>query len=519
MKIYNTINLQPSTSLNPDERSWIYNGLDCCVTLEIQQRLRADLALEPDNVKETYATAMRKLAPVNYMCLKGLRIDAAARSRSVTEYKIELGRLNQNFDRIMNAAVDYTINWRSHVQVKRLFYETFELKKIRKRDSKGFFSPTANNDALERLCFYHYPQVFARYILAMRNLGKKISFLETAFDPDGRMRTSLNISGTDTGRFSSRFSAFGTGNNLQNVEERLRRVFVADPGYIFVNVDLAQADARNVGARIWESFYDSHGAEVAGKYLDTCESSDLHTRVCSMAWQELDWPDPWDDKKAKEVAEALAYRHYTYRFMAKKLGHGTNYYGQPPTMSLHTKIDELTIQNFQSRYFKAFPLIPKWHAWVFEQLKTTGQITTLFGRRRFFFDRYKDPRTLRKAIAYEPQSMTGEFLDRGWLQLWDSMPEVQLLLPVHDSILFQVPYEAVNELVPKALELLKVTLMLKAGRKYNIPLEAKTGFNWGDAKKNVKTGLWENENGLKDWSGKETRNAPKVKTRLAHYLS
>ena len=270
---------------------------------------------------------------------------------------------------------------------------------------------------------------------------------------------------------------------------------------------------------MWEIFLDEKGPEAAGKYLDTCESGDLHTKVCAMVWKELDWPNPWDDSKAKKIAEAIAYRHYTYRFMAKKLGHGTNFYGQPHTMAMETKMEELRIERFQIVYFNNFPLIPKWHDWVYEQLKTVGQLTTLFGRRRFFFDRYKDPRTLRKAIAYEPQSTTGEFLDRGWIQLWDKMPELQLLLPVHDSILFQIPYEAVNELVPRALKLMKIEIELKGGRMFTIPLEAKTGFNWGDSKKDEKTGLWENGNGLRVWSGKEERSAPKVKTRLRDYLS
>jgi DNA polymerase I-like protein with 3'-5' exonuclease and polymerase domains len=46
------------------------------------------------------------------------------------------------------------------------------------------------------------------------------------------MRTSYNIAGTRTGRLSSSFSEFGaSGTNFQNIEERLREIFVADPGH------------------------------------------------------------------------------------------------------------------------------------------------------------------------------------------------------------------------------------------------------------------------------------------------
>jgi len=66
------------------------------------------------------------------------------------------------------------------------------------------------------------------HIKAMRDLGKKVSVLKTEIDPDGRIRTSYNIGGTTTGRLSSSFSEFGTGTNLQNIEESLRSVFIAD---------------------------------------------------------------------------------------------------------------------------------------------------------------------------------------------------------------------------------------------------------------------------------------------------
>jgi len=71
----------------------------------------------------------------------------------------------------------------------------------------------------------------------MREIQKKIDFLKTGVDPDGRIRTSYNIPGTNTGRFSSSYSEFGTGGNLQNVEESLRSVFIADWGWKFAKFD------------------------------------------------------------------------------------------------------------------------------------------------------------------------------------------------------------------------------------------------------------------------------------------
>jgi hypothetical protein len=100
-----------------------------------------------------------------------------------------------------------------------------------------------------------------RHLYLLREHGKKISFLNTAVDGDGRLRTSFSIAGTTTGRLASSFSEFGTGTNLQNVENRLRAIFIADPGYKFGNIDLEQSDARAVGAIHWNLFRDS-------RYLD-----------------------------------------------------------------------------------------------------------------------------------------------------------------------------------------------------------------------------------------------------------
>ncbi len=238
-----------------------------------------------------------------------------------------------------------------------------------------------------------------------------------------------------------------------------------------------------------------------------------------MAWRELKWPESKESALMRAVADQIGYRDKSYRDLAKALGHGTNYYGTPKTMAMHTKTAEALINNFQLRYFDAFPLIPEWHKWVQEQLNETSTLTNLFGRRRIFFERANDERTLRKAIAYDPQSSTGEELDRGWLNLWENMPEASLRLPVHDSILFQLPFDGLQELLPRAIELLKIEIELPGKRMFHVPLEAKTGWNWASSKFNKNTGIWSNPYGQRVWTGKEEREPPKEKTRLKHYLT
>ena len=505
MRIIATDQISNELLENPDDIAAIYNGLDCCITYEVCQVLKEKLADAPDNYKETYATAMEKLPPVNFMCMQGLRVDMKERDKLIKFLSDLRLRLDKNFQKMCVALVGHTVNARSWKQVSDLFYQEIGVKPVLKKNTHGKYTPTTDDKALAKLQKHIYIKPLVSHILAIRKIGKKLGFIQTNLDADGRMRTSLNIAGTDTGRFSSQFSTFDSGSNLQNVENALRRYFVADPGCIFVNVDLEQADARALGAIIYNLFYDSYGPEEAGKFLDACESGDLHTQVCAMAWPELNWPEPFNLKEARKIADSKASIGMTYRDAAKRLGHGTNYMGKPPTMAMHSGAPVHAIADFQDRYFAAFPLIHEWHKWIEHELKTTHRLQNLFGRERVFFGRPNDQKVLNAAVAFAPQSTTGEFLDRGWLNLWHNMPEADLRLPVHDSILFQLPRRKLKKLLPEAMKLLEIEIELKGGRKFSIPLEAKVGFNWADCKKSTDIDPYgpqeANIDGLKAWNG------------------
>src|SRR5262245_35307699 len=218
------------------------------------------------------------------MNMRGVRIDEEERKRAIRDYNNDVDRLERQLYSIVNDGVGYgefrTIGksraWRSRDQVAALLYDVLRLPEVRKRNEKGDMVRTVNRDALEKLQLYFIAQPIISHILSLRDLGKKISVLETEIDPDGRIRTSYNIAGTTTGRFSSAYSDFGTGGNQQNIEERLRRVYIPDEGMKLANIDLEQADSRNIGALCHEYLGDS-------RYLEACESGDLHTSVSRLA--------------------------------------------------------------------------------------------------------------------------------------------------------------------------------------------------------------------------------------------
>lgn len=479
-----TVTMDSLAAMSWNHREGIYNGLDCTVTLEVFHEIHSQL----DNVStHTYEFSKSLQAPILEMMMRGVKIDQRRRAEVLKETTELIHRVAYQLDRIVKEGIGVDVNWRSPQQLMSLLYDVMGLPVQKKRNANGHMSATVNREAIERLTQYYIAEPLCQHLIALRELDKKRQFLEAGIDSDGRIRTNFNIAGTNTGRLASAISDFETGGNLQNVDRSIREIFIADDGMKFCNIDLEQGDARNVGAICWNSFAETHGEDFAGSYLNACMSSDLHTSVCRMAWTGLEWCD--DDRRNRVVADTIAYRQDSYRQLAKKLGHGTNYYGTPGTMAKHAKVDKSIIEDFQQRYFTAFPCLGSynkidrttdhWHNRVRNQLRHFSHLTTLLGRRRYFFGRWNDDETLRAAIAYEPQSLTADEIDTGLLRLWRAH-KVQLLIQVHDSILFQYPEEQEDEILPWALKEMRVNIPLAKGRDFYVPCEAKCGFNWGE---------------------------------------
>lgn len=469
--------------LKPDERESVYNGLDCCVTLEVLDALLPQL----DNLtSDTYAFSRSLQGPVLEMRLRGVRVDSVRKAQVIDEYYNRLDRIEQNLERVVREGIGFFgFNWRSNDDLKALFYDKLGIPVIRKQGR-----PTVDRSALEKLEAYIVARLIVRHLISLRELGKKIQVLKTDIDPDGRYRTSYNIAGTSTFRFSSSFSEFGTGGNLQNVEENLRSMFIADEGMKMFSIDAAQIQSRVVGAIEWNLFKD-------GRYLDACESGDLHTTVARMCWTDLPWTGDLDHDR--ELAERPYYRHYDRRFMCKKIGHGTNFMGKPYTISQQTKIEQSLIEQFQPKYFTAFPAHTEYHNWIKDTIRSVGVITGITGRRRYFMGRRDSEDTFREAVAFDPQASESVIVNTGMLNIWRHLPQVQLLMQGHDAIIGQYLEEQEDELIPQILKIVQHPVELLHNRTLLVPYDCNTGWNFG------KFHGEKNPDGLKSYRGKDQR--------------
>lgn len=486
MKIYNTAEIIPD-DLPAQTREWIYNGLDCCVTAEVCDVLLPQL----DNLTSaTYNFSRDLQGPVLEMRVRGVRVDQHRRYEVIEEYYDKLDVLQDQLETIVGDGCGvWDFNWRSNKHLHHLFYEVLGIPPVMRGGT-----PSVNSDALERLESYFSASPIVKHIQMMRDLAKKIGTLKTEVDDDGRMRTSYNIAGTTTGRFSSSFSEFGTGTNFQNIEEALRSVFIADRGYKLAYIDAQQGESRVVGAIEWNLF-------KAGAYLDACESGDLHTTVARLVWPKLEWSGDLGHDRA--LAEKPYHRHYDRRFMCKKIGHGTNYGGKPKTLANEAKVDIGLIEDFQPLYFRAFPAHHLWHRWTWDRLAEDGYIVSLTNRKRWFFGRRNDDATHRQALGYQGQAL-GDILNAGMLNVWRRR-DCQLLMQVHDAILVQYPEKEEDTIIPKILEALRCPISLDHNREFVIPYDVATGWNWG------KYNEHKNPEGIKAYTGGDTRKrAPEM---------
>jgi DNA polymerase I-like protein with 3'-5' exonuclease and polymerase domains len=445
----------------------VYNALDCCMTHEIF----AKLAEQKADAAPAYNFELALQGPVLEMMLRGFRVDPGARELAIQKCKKDLLRLDHIVQTLAHAVWDKGLNPSSGMQLKDLFYNYLGINPI-STYVKGEIKFPMDRGVLEQIENYFQARPIAQAILDHRDLDKQLQVLEKEIDDDWRMRSSYNIGGTKAARFSSSKSPTGTGDNMQNVTEELRHVFIADPGYVLCGVDAEQSDSRMVGFMCGVLFND-------WTYLDACESGDLHTMVARMVW-ERDLPWNGDLKKDREIAELKFHRHFSYRDACKRIGHGRNFYGKPYTLAKETKVPVKLVEEFCEKYASAFPAIERWQQWTASELQSKRRLVSIHGRHRDFFDRTDSAETLRKGLAFLAAAPTADNLNLGMWRIWKYMPEVQILAQVHDAVYFQFPDELDHKaVVRKAQSLLETPLYAPNGRKFIVPSDANLGYNWG----------------------------------------
>jgi len=423
----------------PEEQLWIYNCRDCCATFEINKVL--DKYIASANMTDQYAFQIKQLNNLALpMMLRGVKINKKLREQMTMELLSAIAMFEEKIGKLIPLKIEMelvenrtknTAAWyKSPKQLATLFYDVLGIKPV--------FSPTgtrttgkkalpiiANREPLVR------PIVDALTILRSLNIFYG-TFITSTLDHDSRMRCSFNVAGTETFRWSSSSNIFGRGTNLQNLPKgdkegqiehlkktrgvvfpNVRKLFIPDSNYLIVDADLSGADAQVVA---WES-----GEEDLKSKLKT--GIKIHSEV------------------AIELFGSDEFPHYD---MCKRRIHATNYGGSARTLTQilsglyggeFTNLDIETA--FQEHWFEKYPGIKDWHRRVENSLQRTHGVKNKFGNRIIYQDRLDT--VFNQALAWIPQSTVALVCNRGALAIKEKFPFIQLLVQVHDSIVFQMP--------------------------------------------------------------------------------
>lgn len=373
----------------------------------------------------------------------------------------------------------------SNPDMEHLYYDLWKLKPIRNKDGKRTADKEARGKLIDRGT--KYTPVIEK-IAHFADIKKKLEFL-SFYTNDGRFHAGVNVGVTSTGRWSTNKDQFGRGGNAQNITESMRYMFEADDGYEIVYADLKQAESNVI-------------AHVAGDeaYIEAHLMGDTHTYVCRLVWpegingQKWTWDDiaadkkiatsanpPWDDRPGHD-----------YRFQSKAVQHGSNLGLTAFGLAIQKHIPVAAAQDSQTRYFRAFSGIKeRYQRDIRNKVQDQEEIITPLGVKFKLFGRPDDEHTYKEGLAVIPQSMVGHIISIGGYRIYTQLPEVQMLMQVHDALLFQIP-KGRYDLLYDALQLMTVPVPVLGldgkMRTISIGTEAAVGHNWGHHNENPDKG-------------------------------
>lgn len=437
---------------------WRYNCTDAIRTLAIHHVLRSvSTSLGLDQVNDFQQTLRQRV--LNTM-IRGVRVDHKLRA----QLSFDLMREVEEREKWMEEVLGQKINIKSPLQMADFFYRQMGQREIKNRKTG---SVTANDEALHKIASRE-PILLpvTRKISELRSLGVFHStFVQAGLDVDGRLRCTFNVCGTETYRFASSKNAFGTGLNFQNVPKggeleddglelpNIRKLFIPDQGMTVFDIDLDSADLRIV---TWESDCAWMKEQFAAGRKPYVEIMKEYHHDQSMS----------KNSHPREYA------------VFKSLCHGTNYLGTPDGIAPRIGLLVHETERIQRWYFGLCPEIARWQENIKKQVSGRRYVENAFGYRNYFFDRIEGT-IFNQAVAWIPQSTVACLINRAWTAIEDNMPEAEILIQVHDSLVGQVPTHRKQELLPRIAELATVSIP------YADPLLIPVGFvssekSWGD---------------------------------------
>jgi DNA polymerase-1 len=429
---------------------------DSVHAMDILLKLKPKLAegLEACGLSELFFTVEMPLVEVlAEMEKNGIQIDVKAiqkLSRTLEERLISL------IEEIYSlSGMQFNIN--STKQLREVLFNKLQLPVLKKSKT----GPSTDEEVLRKLAKKHkLPALLLEYRQLMKLKTTYSDVLPNLVHPKtGRVHTSFNQTGTETGRLSS------SNPNLQNIPVKtdigrlIRRAIVAyDTHSFLLSCDYSQIELRIL----------AHVAQDANLMRAFKENKDIHRATAALIYgiQEKDITEPMRDT-AKRVNFGIIY--------------GLTSYG----LSRDLGISVEDAQGFIDAYFLRYPRVQEYMQEQIAKAEQEGFVTTILGRRRYLPEINNKNLGVRQfaqrqAVNTPIQGSASDLIKCAMVKIYRELKaagyKTKMILQIHDELVFNVPsgeMQAIVKLVRQCMEqVLDLTVPIK--------VDIKKGENWLD---------------------------------------
>jgi DNA polymerase I len=430
---------QDDTLTELDQFKNIYQTL-----LQLNEVVKKEL--EEKDLTVIYEKLEKPIIPILYdMERKGIALDLEFLKNFSSELAVELA---QQETKIYELAKE-KFNIASPKQLGVILFEKMGLNSLKKTKT-GY---STDNDVLAGL---EHP--IGKEIIHYREVAKLkstyVDALPTTADQEGRVHTHFNQAFTATGRFSS------TNPNLQNIPiktekgQKVRKAFIAAPGKKLLSVDYSQIELRVL----------AHMANDAGLIKAFKEDLDIHSATAAEVFA-IDVKNV--SKEQRRIAKAVNFG----------IAYGQGTYGLAETLGIPRKEAADIIE----RYFNKFGGIREYIESTIKTAHENKYVETLFGRRRYIPELDNKNVMIKKfgeraAINAPIQGTASDLVKMAMIELKKDL-KIDLLLQVHDELIFEGTEELIQEQVGWVTQTMESVAKLKVPLKVNYSI----GFNWDEA--------------------------------------
>lgn len=376
---------------------------------------------------------------------KGIKLDI----ENLKKYSNELGKDIQILETEIYKIAGEKFNVASPKQLGVVLFEKLNLPALKKTKT-GY---STDSDVLEKL---EHP--IGQKLIDYRELSKLkstyVDSLPELVDQEGRVHSNFQQAVTATGRFSS------IDPNLQNIPirtergKKVRTAFITDPGKQLVSVDYSQIELR-----VLADIADDQGLIEAFK-----NDIDIHAATASEVFGvDLKKVTSEQRRIAKAVNFGIAYGQGAFG-LAEALG-----------------ISRTESKDIIEKYFKKFSGIKDYINNTIEKAHKDKFVETRFGRRRYIPELDSSNMMLKKfgeraAINAPIQGTASDLVKMAMIDV-ERTTKLDLLLQVHDELVF----EGTPELIEVELPKIKFAMENVARLKVPLKVNAATGSNWDEA--------------------------------------